>query len=435
MGKYIKTRRVRGIRVPHNKGTKDCATRGLISPPFVVLPMSQHIGAPATPCVKKGDRVFVGTVVGRANGFVSADVHSSVSGTVREVSPFLMPNGARSEAVVIDSDGEFTPEPALRAPEVETAEQLSQAVAASGIVGLGGAGFPTHVKLSPPKNCVIDTLIINGAECEPYITSDFRGIVEEPESIVEGIKLVKRLLRIPRAVIALEDNKPEAAEILRPLLKESGIELLMLPTSYPQGAEKVLIANVTGRAVPVGKLPADAGVVVLNVGTVASIHKYVKTGMPLVSKRVTVDGDAVSEPCNIFVPVGTPVSFLIECCGGYKTPPKKLIMGGPMMGVALYSGDYPVQKNTNAILALSQIELTGTNACIRCARCVDACTMRLSPVEIQTMYETGDLEGANALSVMSCVECGCCTYACPAKRPITQIMRLAKLGIRKAGIK
>ncbi len=435
MSEYIKTGRIKGIHIPHRKNTKDCETRELISPPFVVLPMSQHIGAPAAPCVQKGERVFVGTTVGRGSGFVSADVHASVSGTVRGVVPFLMPNGVKSEAVVIDSDGEFTPDPALRAPEVDDREGLVAAVARSGIVGLGGAGFPTHVKLSPPKDREIDTLVINAAECEPYITSDFRGIVEDPESIVEGVALVKRLLGIPRAVIAVEDNKPEAADILRPLCGPKDIEIMLLPASYPQGAEKVLIANVTGRAVPAGKLPADAGVIVLNVGTVAHVYKYVKTGMPLVSKRITVDGDAIAGPCNVMVPVGAPVSFLIERCGGYKTPPKKLIMGGPMMGVALYSDDYPVQKNTNAILALSDIELTGTNPCIRCGRCVDACTVRLSPVEIQTAYEAGDLEAANAMSVMSCVECGCCTYACPARRPITQIMRLAKLGIRKAGIK
>ena len=435
MSEQWKTGRVRGTHVPHHKETQDSVTRELISPPTVTLLMSQHIGAPAQPCVQKGDEVFVGTVVGRAQGFVSADIHSSVSGKVKDIIDFMLPTGNRCEAVVVESDGAFTPDPGLKPPVVTTAEELRDAVQRSGIVGLGGAGFPTHVKLAPPKDKVIDTLIINAAECEPYITSDYREMMESPESIIAGIELVKRLFSIPRAVIGIENNKPAAVELLRPLAAQHGIEVQVLRTDYPQGAEKVLIANVARRAVPMGKLPADVGVMMLNVGTVSAIYRYTQTGMPLVKKRLTVDGDAVGQRCNIWVPIGTPISYLIEQCGGFTADPEKLIMGGPMMGVALYTAEYPVQKNTNAILAFEHVALTQNHPCIRCGRCLDACTMHLSPAEIQTYYETGDLEGAAKLSVLSCIECGCCTFVCPAKRPITQIMRVTKLELRKAGVK
>ena len=433
--KYLKTPPITGTRVPHYKNTENCSTEALISPPSVTLLMSQHLGAPADPCVSKGDTVYVGTVVGTANGFVSADIHSSVSGKVKDVVKYMMAGGQQTMAVIVESDGEFTPDPSICKPVVNTKEDLINAVAKSGIVGLGGAGFPTHVKLSPPKTAEIDTLIINAAECEPYITSDYRGMIENPESVINGISLVKRLLDIPRAVIGIENNKMQAVELLKPLAQKENIEIKVLGSTYPQGAEKVLIANITGRAVPAGKLPADAGVIVLNVGTVASIYDYLQTGMPLVKKRITLDGDVVSHPCNIWVPVGTSVRFLIEQCCGLTGEAKKILMGGPMMGVALYTDDYPVQKNSNAVLAFGKVSLTQNNPCIHCGRCIEACTMKLSPAEIQMLYEQKDLEAAQALSVMSCIECGCCTYVCPAKRPITQIMRLTKLEIRKAGTK
>lgn len=433
--KYIKTPPVTGTRIPHYKNTENCSTEALLNPPTVTLLMSQHLGAAATPCVKKGDSVYVGTVVGTANGFVSADIHSSVSGKVKDVVKYMLAGGQQSQAVIVESDGEFTPDPAIEKPVIETKEDLVNAIAKSGIVGLGGAGFPTHVKLAPPANSEIDTLIINAAECEPYITSDYRGMMENPESVIGGIALVKRLLNIPRAVIGIENNKMPAVDLLKPLAEKENIEIKVLGSTYPQGAEKVLIANVTGRAVPAGKLPADAGVIVLNVGTVASIYDYTQDGMPLVKKRITLDGDIVARPCNVMVPVGTSVQFLIEQCGGLTGEPKKILMGGPMMGTALYSDEYPVQKNSNAVLAFGDAYLTENNPCIHCGRCIQACTMKLSPAEIQMLYEQKDLEGASKLSVMSCIECGCCTYVCPAKRPITQIMRLTKLEIRKAGTK
>ncbi len=433
--KYLKTPPVIGTRIPHYKNTENCSTEAILSPPIVTLLMSQHLGAPANPCVYKGDAVFVGSVVGTANGFVSADIHSSVSGKVKDVVKYILPGGQQTTAVIIENDGEFTPDPSIRKPVIETKEDLVNAVAKSGIVGLGGAGFPTHVKLSPPTTAEIDTLIINAAECEPYITSDFRGMMENPESVIKGIALVKRLLNIPRAVIGIENNKMPAVELLKPLAENENIEIKVLGSTYPQGAEKVLIANITGRAVPAGKLPADAGVIVLNVCTIASIYDYAETGMPLVKKRITLDGDIVAHPCNIWVPVGTSVRFLIDHCGGLTGEVRKILMGGPMMGIALYSEEYPVQKNTNAVLAFGNATLTENNPCIHCGRCIETCTMKLSPAEIQILYEQKDLEASQKLSVMSCIECGCCTYVCPAKRPITQIMRLTKLEIRKAGTK
>jgi electron transport complex protein RnfC len=396
--------------------------------------MSQHIGAPAEPCVGQGDRVCVGTPVGLAAGFVSAGVHSSVSGTVAAVSKIMSPSGTEITAVTVESDGLFTPDPSIKPPSVRTANDLADACAHAGLVGLGGAGFPTHVKLRPPDGSAVDTLLINAAECEPYLTSDYREMIERPESVVEGARLVKELLGLRRAVIGIEDNKPQAIRLMSSLCLPLGIEVAALKSFYPQGAEKFLIGRVTGRMVPSGGLPSDAGVVLLNVSTVSFITQYLKTGLPLVSRRITVDGGAVNSPGNLLVPVGTSVREVIEACGGYVNRCRKLIMGGPMMGVALYEDDFPVLKHTNGILALDdrEVKLTADYPCIRCGRCVDTCPMSLSPAEIQTAYSTEDPAWAGRMGVLNCIECGCCTYVCPAKRPITQIMRLSKAQIRKA---
>lgn len=431
---FLKAPKIRGIKVPHNKHTDNLQTAPLLAPGTVTLLMSQHIGKPAQPVVAKGDKVSVGTLVGKADGFVSADVHASVSGTVSDIVTVTNPAGARAQAVVIESDGNFAPDKSIRPPKVETADDLVQAIARSGLVGLGGAGFPTHVKLSPPADSPVDTLVINGAECEPYITSDDREMLENAAGVIAGTKRVRDLLGLARAVIGIESNKPQAAAELRRLGAPEDIEVVTLKTSYPQGAEKVLIASLTGRAVPSGKLPSDAGVVIVNVSTVAFIDAYLKTGMPLVSRRVTVDGDAVTEPRNLWVPVGTPVSDVIAACGGYAETPTKLIMGGPMMGVALYDDSFPVLKNNNGILAFTARQLTPTadNNCIRCGRCNDSCPMLLSPAEIQVSQAVGDAADCEKMGAMDCIECGNCTYVCPAKRPVAQFMRLAKVDIRKA---
>ncbi len=424
-------------RVPHFKNTQDCATEKLLSPKSVTILLAQHIGAPASACVAKGDRVYVGTLIGKAGGFVSANIHASVSGTVTGLVEVLNPMGARVKAVTIESDGEFTPDPSIAPPEVTDAKSLVAAISQSGLVGLGGAGFPTHVKLSIPEGANVDTLIINAAECEPFITSDYREMVEHPERIVGGVCRVRDLLGIKRSCIAIEENKPAAIETLSRLCADKNIEVVKLPSTYPQGAEKVLITNVTGRVVPAGKLPADAGCLVLNTATVSFIHEYLRTGMPLVSKRLTVDGGAVTRGCNLLVPIGTSIAEVIEAAGGYSGECAKLLMGGPMMGTALDTDDFPVLKNNNAILALSpeQVGQLKNNPCIRCGRCIAACPMRLSPAEIQTAFEVKDVEMMNALGAMNCIECGSCTYVCPAKRSITQIMRLTKGEIRKAASK
>lgn len=430
---YLRAPHIRGIRVPHRKNTDGMPTRPLLSPARVTLPMAQHIGKPAKPVVKKGDKVAVGTLVGEADGFVSANVHSSVSGTVADICTIMATSGAEVEAVVIDSDGEFKPVK-HKAPKAETAADLVQAIAQSGLVGLGGAGFPTHVKFQLPEDARVDTLVINAAECEPYITSDDREMLENADGVIEGVRRVRQLLALPHAVIGIESNKPEAAAKLAELARPHDIEVRTLKTSYPQGAEKVLIANLTGRAVPAGGLPADAGVVIVNVSTVAFVAAYLETGMPLVRRRVTVDGDAIQNPGNLWVPIGTTVSDIIEACGGYAKPPAKLVLGGPMMGIALFSGDVPLCKANNGVLALSHDELTLTadNNCIRCGRCNDSCPVLLSPAEIQVAQAGGDAEGCQKMYAMDCIECGNCTYVCPARRPVTQYMRLAKADIRKA---
>lgn len=434
---FLKAPRIRGIRVPHHKHTEDAATLPLLKPQKVTLLMAQHIGKPAQPAVEKGDTVYVGTLVGRADGFVSANIHSSVSGTVADITTVTNPAGAQVQAVVVESDGEFTPDPGIQPPTVKSADDLVAAISQSGLVGLGGAGFPTHVKFKPPEDSGIDTLVVNGAECEPYITSDNREMLENAQQIIDGTRIIRDLLGLKRAVIGIESNKPEAVATLAKLGAEHHIEVRSLKTSYPQGAEKVLIANLTGRAVPVGKLPSDAGVVIVNVSTAAFVAAYLDTGMPLVNKRITVDGDAVAKPCNIWVPIGTPIKDIIEACGGYKETPAKLIMGGPMMGIALYNDEFPLLKNNNGILAFTEAMLTFTadNACIRCGRCNVSCPMLLSPAEIQVSQAVGDVEDCRKMSVMDCIECGNCTYVCPAKRPVTQLMKLAKNDIRKAASK
>lgn len=429
--------KVPGVSVPHFKNTKDCVTSELLHPKQVTMLLSQHIGAPASACVQKGDRVFVGTLVGKANGFVSANVHSSVSGSVSGMTELVNPLGATVTGIVIDSDGEFTPDPSIAPPVVNSAKELADAIARSGLVGLGGAGFPTHVKLSIPKDAAVDTLIINAAECEPFVTSDYREMIEFPKRIINGVRTVRTLLGLKKAIIAIEQNKPLAIEILTRFAQYKDIDIVTLPTSYPQGAEKVLITNVTGRVVPAGKLPSDVGCIVLNTTSVSFISQYLETGMPLVAKRITVDGDAVKHSCNLMVPIGTPIKDVIEAAGGYFGECKKLLMGGPMMGTALYTDDFPLLKNNNAILALSenQVSTIKNNPCIRCGRCVDNCPMKLSPAEIQVAFEHSDVDALKQLGAANCIECGSCTYVCPAKRSITQMMRLSKAEIRKAASK
>ena len=428
-----------GVHAQHNKNTAHKESLVMPVPAMVALPMTQHIGAPCKPTVKVGDTVDVGQQIAGSDAFVSAPIHASVSGKVKKIDKITMPDGSKVDAVFIESDGEQRLSPDIKPPQVDTLSDLITAVRSSGLVGLGGAGFPTAVKLNIPSDKNVDTLIINVAECEPYITSDHREILENSWDVIAGIHTVKEFLDIHRVIIGIENNKPDAIKALREIADNSHdiddeIRVLPLKASYPQGAEKVLIKACTGREVPVGGLPSDAGCLVMNVGSVAFIARYLKTGVPLVSRRLTVDGGCIENPTNVIVPIGTPIKDVIDFVGGYKEQPYKLIMGGPMMGISLPNDDLYVLKQNNAILALSEKEarFNEPTACIRCGKCLDACPMRLQPLELANAANRGDLDALNFYNAMNCMECGCCSFTCPAKRHLVQNIRLGKGLIQKA---
>lgn len=431
-----------GAPVPHRKHTSGCETVDMPIPATVSICMQQHIGAPCVPTVKAGQEVFVGQIIGDSDKFISAPIHSSVSGKVKKLDTLLMPNGAKAQTIIIETDGKQTVDPSIQPPVVNTPEDLIKAVRASGLVGLGGAGFPTHVKLnpSPEAKAKIDTLIINAAECEPYITADVREIIENSWDILSGVYTVSELLEVKQALIAIEDNKPEAIEIMRNIASKDDshgdiVKVKVLPSRYPQGAEKVLIDQCTGRQVPPGKLPADVGVVVMNVASIATLARFLKTGLPLTTKRLTVDGSAIKEPKNVRVPIGALVKDVVEFCGGYKEEPAKLLYGGPMMGTALASDEMPVMKQNNAILAFNRAEAQGMEptACIRCGRCVNACPMSLMPAKLEQASVHKDVEALKTYNVMTCMECGCCSYVCPANRKLVQSIRVGKVILRNSG--
>ena len=428
-------RSAEGAHVPHYKNTENCETVKMPVPKRVFVSMSQHIGAPAKACVKKGDVVSVGDVIGTAGGFISAPVHSPVSGKVFGLDEIRLSNG-KVQVVVIDTDGLQTVSDKVKAPEVTDHASFVQAIKDSGLVGLGGAGFPTGVKLDPQNLDEVDTLVINAAECEPFITADYREMMECGEDVVEGAKLVKQYLNLSKVIIGIEANKPQAIAKMTELTKGlEGFTVATLPSVYPQGAEKVLIEQATGKEVPKGALPAAVGCIVMNVASVGFVARYLKTGMPLVTKRVTVDGDAVAEAKNVEVVIGTPIKDIIEFCGGYSQEAGKIISGGPMMGMALTGDDIPVVKQNNAFLVFGKEKATLPNAsaCIRCARCVSACPMGLAPVEIALSLEVKDVEELKVLHTDLCMECGSCSFVCPAKRPVAQTMKEAKDFLRKAG--
>lgn len=431
-----------GAAVPHHKNTWELPTATMPPPERVILPMQQHLGAPCVPTVKKGDTVFVGTVVGDSDAYVSAPVHASVSGTVEELTTVMLTGGQMTQAVVIRSDGKMEKDPAIYPPAaITTKEELAAAARSAGLVGLGGAGFPAHVKLNVPEGKQIDTLIVNVAECEPYVTSDHREALENGKNVLEGIYKVKEILEVQRVLIAVEDNKPDVIQRLSEIANDpqrdplDQVRVLPLKSRYPQGAEKVLVQACTGRKVPEGKLPADVGCLVMNIGSISFLASYMRTGMPLTLKRVTLDGSAIAHPQNVIVPVGTPIKDVVAFCGGYKAEPKKLIMGGPMMGVAITSDELPILKQNNAILAFDKREaaLRQPTACIRCGRCVAACPMQLMPTKLEQAAERKDTEALQSLHVMTCMECGCCSFSCPAGRRLVQAIRLGKSYVRKAG--
>lgn len=429
-----------GVKVPHNKNTEDCKIIRMPAPDKVVLPMQQHIGAPCIPTVKVGDTVKVGQIVGDSDKFISAPIHSSISGTVTKIADTFLANGRQAPAVTIESDGEMAMFEGIEKPVVNNADDFRKAIRDSGLVGLGGAGFPSHVKFALSPDKPIDTIVVNAAECEPHITVDYRECVDNTLYIIRSLMIIKEQLNIPHAVIAVEDNKPAAIEKLQKVADEVGdgsIKVMALKSKYPQGAEKMIVYSATGRKIPLGKLPADVGVIVMNVTSTAFIGRYLETGKPLVSRSLTVDGSAIIKPQNVRVPIGTSLNELIDFCGGFKPDLDKVIAGGPMMGTALVNTDVPIIKSYNAVLAFSKgtIPEKPDNNCIRCGRCSQVCPMGLMPTNIMRSVKARDFDGLKQSNVIACMQCGTCAYACPAGRPLVQYVVLAKDMLREEGAK
>ena len=404
----------------------------------MVFPLSQHIGAPAVPVVAKGDYVLAGQLIAEAGGFVSANIHSSVSGTVKAIEPRTLATGGKCNSIIIENDGEFKEvEYTPKKLEELSKEEVLQRIKDAGVVGMGGAGFPTNVKLSPKNPEGIDYIIVNGAECEPYLTSDYRRLLEESDKIVLGLKVALSIFDHAKGIIGIEDNKPEAIKVMQAAVaSEPDIEVKVLKTKYPQGGERQLIYATTGRAINSAMLPADAGCVVDNVATMVSVYQAVVEGKPSMERVVTVSGDAVAEPGNFRVPFGINQQELVEAAGGFKTEPEKLISGGPMMGFSMFSLDVPVTKTSSSILGFTKDEVAKMepSACINCGRCVEACPSRLIPSRLADYAEHHDEEKFTKHEGLECMECGSCSFVCPAKRPLKQAigsMRKIALANRK----
>lgn len=434
-----------GVHPRGNKNTHFYPTVRLDAFKTVRIPMSMHVGPPCTCIVKVGDTVQIGQMIGRADATLAVPIHASVSGTVKSVHKEVASSGRSVEVVVIESDGLNTIHESVKPPLVTDRASFIQALRDSGLVGLGGAGFPTYMKMQPPPGKEPDLLVINAAECEPYITSDFRQCAEHPDEIIDGIIQVMHYMDIPRAIVGTEDNKPLAAEVLNfELMKlrlaanlKPNISVVRMRTVYPQGAEKMLIYTLCKRVVPAGGLPHDVHVMVLNVSTVRFIAKYLKTGMPLVRRRLTLDGSAMRVSCNVNVPIGAPIPDVIEAAGGLSADAGKVIMGGSMMGVAIDRLEASIIKQNNAILVFDNNEaaIPQETQCIRCARCVSVCPLLLMPTTLDIMARNKDVEGLVKYHVMDCIECGCCTYVCPAKRYLVQSIRNGKTYVRAAQAK
>ena len=426
---------IRGVHTPHRKNTKDACAVRIPTPELVTIPTAMHIGAPAKLVVKAGDEVKVGTLIAEASGALSSAIHSSVSGKVEKIIDFPLFNGSSVPAAVIRSDGEMTLDEKIAPPIISGREDFISALKDSGIVGLGGAGFPTYFKLDVDPSR-IDYLIINGAECEPYVTSDTYTMSYRAGDMKIALKALANYMGISRVIIGIEANKPQAIKKMKEMaaeLDEISVSVKALPAIYPQGGEKVLIYNTTGREVPTGKLPIDVGCIVLNCTTLAEIGKYLETGIPLVSKCVTIDGGAIAQPTLAIAPIGTPLTELFAFAGGLKEEPAKIIYGGPMMGIAIADAALPVIKNTNSVLALTkkEVALPKTTACLRCGACADACPLRLTPFLLAKAFKNKDAEALEELSLNTCMECGCCSFICPANRPLVQTNKLAKAFLRE----
>jgi Na+-translocating ferredoxin:NAD+ oxidoreductase subunit C len=429
-------RRLRGsIHPQYFKGlTADCAITSMPTPAKLFVSMAQHLGAPAKPIVAKGDAVVRGQCIAEAAGFISAPIHAPASGKVLDIDTAPTPSGAMVPRIIIETDPLNT-ESITMSPMENWAEQPREAlldrIALAGIAGMGGAGFPTRVKLSPPADKPIDTLIVNGAECEPYLTADHRLMVEHSHGIADGIRIICHILNVKFVHVAIEDNKPEAIEAIQDALgKIEGVDanVCILPTEYPQGAEKQQISVTTGREVPSGGLPMDVGCVVENVGTVLAVANAIKRGEPLTHRVTTVTGHIVKTPRNVLAPIGTTYADLIAFCDGLTTPAAKVIAGGPMMGMAQASLEVSTTKTSSGLVLLEEkrVHIYRAQPCIGCGRCIEACPMDLIPAAISYTVEGGNIDRAEALNILDCIECGCCAFVCPSSRPLVQHFKLAK---------
>jgi Na+-translocating ferredoxin:NAD+ oxidoreductase subunit C len=405
-------------------------------PEKVIIPLSQHTGTPAKPVVKKGDAVLKGQVIGEAEGFCSSPVHSSISGTVKSMESWSLPGGKTSLSFIIENDGQETAVEGIKNDwrKLEP-DEIARLVHQAGIVGMGGAAFPSYIKLTTPEGKKVRHVIINGCECEPFLTGDYRVMKEQYEEIIEGLQIICRALSVKKAYIGLENNKKDIAAILKNFLKdkqtEIDIEVRVLSSTYPQGSEKHLIKSITGREVPSGGLPANIGCIVFNVQTALAIRNAVCNGTPLIERVLTVSG-LVKNPRNLRVRIGTPISKILEYCGGEMKPGRNVIIGGPMTGIQIHSAEIPVTKGTTGIIILPEENITEEiQPCIRCGRCIEVCPMNLFPSKLGRLAEKRNWNGCKTLNVEDCIECGSCSYVCPAKRPLTELFKWAKTEIRK----
>lgn len=413
------------------KMSRDCPIEILNPGDTLVYPLSQHIGAMAKPLVKVGDRVLVGQKIAEKGGFISANIHSSVSGTVKAIEKRLVATGGMVDSIIVENDGMYEEAAPIFSgnPDELSKDEIIKIIEEAGIVGMGGAGFPTNVKLSPKNADIIDSIIVNGAECEPYLTSDYRRMVEQTDKLVKGLKIVLKIFPDAKGYFGIEDNKPEAIEaLLKATENEDRIEVVPLKTKYPQGGERSMIYAVTGRKINSKMLPADVGCIVHNVDTIYAIYNAVYNGKPLIERIVTITGDAVSTPKNFQVRIGTSFRELIDAAGGFTTEPEKIISGGPMMGFSFFNIDVPVVKGSSSLLAFIKDDVSHEepSACIRCGRCAAACPEHLLPMKLAALAGQNEPEEFKKLGGMECVECGCCSYVCPAKRQVTQSVRSMK---------
>lgn len=413
------------------KMSRECPIEILNPGDTLVYPLSQHIGAMAKPLVKAGDRVLVGQKIAEKGGFISANIHSSVSGTVKAIEKRLVATGGMVDSIIVENDGMYEEAAPIFSgnPDELSKDEIIKIIEEAGIVGMGGAGFPTNVKLSPKNADIIDSIIVNGAECEPYLTSDYRRMVEQTDKLVKGLKIVLKIFPDAKEYFGIEDNKPEAIEaLLKATENEDRIEVVPLKTKYPQGGERSMIYAVTGRKINSKMLPADVGCIVHNVDTIYAIYNAVYNGKPLIERIVTITGDAVRTPKNFQVRIGTSFRELIDAAGGFTTEPEKIISGGPMMGFSFFNIDVPVVKGSSSLLAFIKDDVSHEepSACIRCGRCAAACPEHLLPMKLAALAGQNEPEEFKKLGGMECVECGCCSYVCPAKRQVTQSVRSMK---------